>query len=1564
MIARSAFFSVLVVGLIFIFSFIPRLIIQDDFQEVIKEKLKNFNRQVPQEKLYLQLDKPFYKPGEDIWLYAFLVNGTDHKPSNVSQVIYVELINPKGNVEYTLQLPVLHKGGSKGDFHLGENAAGGMYKIRAYTKWMKNFGEDQYFEKTIQVQKVSTPKLLLKLDFEKEAYGPSDKVVGKFEAKDLQNAPLSFKELDFTVHLQGKIYKELKGRTDGKGKADLEFVLPADLESNDGLLNIIVQHDGKKEAISRSIPIILNKIDLQFFPEGGNLVENVPGKIAFKALNEFGKPADVAGEVLDETDKVVQSFESYHQGMGAFSFTANAGEKYRVRITNPRNIRQQYDIPSAAPKGYTLSVEKVGNDKIELKFHVPIAKEVYLVGQFRGEIYYSQRIMAKEGFNQELIDVKNFPIGIAQFTLFDYNHLPKCERLIFLNQEKNLKVQISSNKKKYRPGEKVELTIQTFDQDDIPVSASLALSVVNDQLLTFADDKQDNIVSYLLMSSDLKGKIEEPSFYFKKEEPKAAFALDYLLMTQGWRRFTWEEVLHDTPQITILPEKFGMLSGQVIHNSTQKPEKAKVTLFEISHGRRSVQVETREDGTFDFLNLDPRFPVQLFVEGQSKNRNNLRLLLNQEQYNLIESPSIERKDVSSPSCMWAWPDAVVYEVPDEEEIVENVEITFTADNPENIEYSNAPMVTMTEDVKSLSEVVVVGYGTTSRSDITGAVEHISAESLTGNLPRMSVEQALQGRVSGLHISQKSGEAKYVQVRGLNHLAFQGDPLYVLDGFPLSGNLNENFSITGNISAEDIHSIVVMKSPEATAVYGSSASGGAIVITTRRESSWNDFTLSIKKKGISNVYLPARKFTPVREFYTPEVKVKDSEADRTDFRSTVYWDPAVKTDRKGEAKISFYNTDEISAFKVIAEGISSSGLPGREEYEYFTSLPLTFDAKVPAYMTFEDVVHVPVFLKNNTDTVLQGNLQLDIPACLSIEPFSNTVSLKPEESVVLYITAKVLSKAGNHNLKISFTGNSYHDALSLPIEVQAKGFPTEASFSGNDLSKAFSFNISEPMPGSLKASFKAYPDVIEDLMAGIESIIREPYGCFEQVSSSTYPNVLALQYLRETKTLNKEVEEKALKYIDSGYKKLAAYETKHHGFEWYGATPPHEGLSAFGLMEFLEMQQVYKGVSEDMINRTKNWLLSRKEGDGNFKQNRGKYGFSAASKNVNNAYLVYALSEAGIKDLKKEYELAYQEALSSEDAYRMALLKLASFNLNETTNAKTLKSALIKQIQRNSLGNLNAEHSIVISYGKSLQVETASLIFLAMLREQEPDIVHLQQLLDYIISSRSHGGFGSTQATILALKAITEYAKFSQKTADGGKISVFHNNKLIDSKVYAKNTRGDIVMDGIEHYMQEGSQTFKVIFDDTKEALPYSMNVSWASYKPNSHNECKVKLQTLLSDKETQTGKTVRLTTILTNTTHSGLPMTVALIGIPSGLSLQPWQLKELQEKGKFDYYEVLKNYVVFYYRELGPGAIHQIDLDLKAEVPGTYQGPASSAYLYYTNEFKDWTGGLNVEVLR
>src|SRR5690606_32694482 len=385
-------------------------------------------------------------------------------------------------------------------------------------------------------------------------------------------------------------------------------------------------------------------------------------------------------------------------------------------------------------------------------------------------------------------------------------------------------------------------------------------------------------------------------------------------------------------------------------------------------------------------------------------------------------------------------------------------------------------------------------------------------------------------------------------------------------------------------------------------------------------------------------IPNVSYYRAREFAAPNYQNQQDVEVRTDFRSTIFWDGNVEVGNNGQATIEFFNSDEVTSFRTIVEGVGV-GMVGRAEYTHFTQLPFSMSVKVPSQVVFGDKIEIPLTLKNTTNKDVVGNLTVTSPKgfkVLNVETGNQMLAANTTKTI--YLSYEVLNEIGEDNLEISFKANGLKDAFVQPIKIGPKGFPVSIAFSGQDLSKTYSVSLSDVVDGSLQASLTAYPNVVNDLMKGIESIIREPSGCFEQTSMSNYPNIMAMSYMKETGMDNPELFASIDQKLDRGYKRLTSYETKEKGYEWFGSSPGHEALTAYGLMQFNDMKHVYADVSSEMVMRTSKWLMSRKDGKGEFKKNpRALDQFGRASEEVTNAYIVYALSEANYSEINKELE---------------------------------------------------------------------------------------------------------------------------------------------------------------------------------------------------------------------------------------------------------------------------------------------------------------------------------------
>ena len=482
------------------------------YQLFSKKVLSDYQK----EKVYAQTNHVFFKPGEELFYKVSVVNAQNNAPSFLSKIVSVEIIDPSGIVVNKRKLQVLN-GYAKGNFYFPEDVKGGIYKLRVYTNYMQNEVGKNYFEKELTVQKTSSPRILMKLDFPKKGLSAGEEVIADFSLKNLSNDVIPFYQFTYEVYIAGKEVLKNEVSTNKEGKIQLKFNLPKDLETTDVLLNIRVNYDGFKESISRNVPVTLNIVDLFFFPEGGSLANNISTKIAFKALNEFGQPVDVKGELLDENQQKISEFEAYKFGMGKFDFTPRNGKKYFVKIFQP-NISKLFELPSANDNSVVLNAEKI-DGKIILKIQSNEIQNLKLVGNFRNKEVFSKEFSLHQ---KEVIqlDEKDFPSGICRFTILNKENIPLCERVIYLNKSREMQVKITPNKNSFIPREKVELNIETLDEKGKPIAANLGLSVIDDKLWTYADDKQNTIFSWLQMDSEIAGKIEEPSFYLDRKSTR------------------------------------------------------------------------------------------------------------------------------------------------------------------------------------------------------------------------------------------------------------------------------------------------------------------------------------------------------------------------------------------------------------------------------------------------------------------------------------------------------------------------------------------------------------------------------------------------------------------------------------------------------------------------------------------------------------------------------------------------------------------------------------------------------------------------------------------------------------------------------------------------------------------------------------------------------------------------------------------------------------------------------------------------------------------------------------
>jgi len=1446
-------------------------------------------------RIYIQVDKPLYKPGETVWIKTWDLMARDLGGKHGNKGIRYQLVSPKGAVVLRKERVQESNGVASNDFVIPEGVQGGEYQVRAIS-----FDGHQE-ERPIIVSSYEPPRIKKKLEFVRKAYGAGDEVTATIEVKRPTGEPLVRHPLVAAIRLDGQDLPRVRLKTNDQGGGLVKFKLPGTIEIGDGLLTVLVKEGGVTESVSKRIPIVLKKLQFAMFPEGGQLVAGLPGRVYIEAKNMIGKPADVEGRVKDDHGNTVATFKSYHHGMGRFDIRPATGRRYTAEITKPVGITEQYDLPAAVDQGCTLASfdDFDGQDRaLRVAVSCKEQRKVHVVGMLRENLIDSATVQVAGGGKHAVVYLQskdpkiNEAQGIARVTVFDEELNPLAERLVYRNRRNLLGVKVKAHKKTYAPRDQVTLNVTTTDHHGQPVPAELALSVVDDTVVSFADDKTGHMLSRLYLEPELQDKVEEPNIYFDLKEKKSAVAMDLLMGTRGWRKFEWRKVLHPAPALADVLGSIGTGGGAGLGDM----EGALAGLDGIGIakggegglGRRGAGrgAGGAKLGKMKKRNGGDRHARRGNGGGVRKKAKRARggpagRAAGPPRKPARHRPAARRPAAHEPAAppppraALAAPEAVAEAEP-------------PADRP---------------------------------------ARRAKREEAKEKAPMEEQARARRRAVAQDRVANK-GLLKVLGAEDDN-----GERPDVLGGGGKAADLDEAF--------RDVRGVGTAKTDKDWA--GAATRSGAA-----------------RKR-------PRNAWAPVRVFPAPQYGgVHDGP--RTDFRETIHWAPDVKTGRDGQTTLTLYLSDAITSFRIFTEGVSG-GFAGRDETVIRSSLPFSMNVKLPVATSAGDRLELPLTLTNETNKPLDVNVGASFGELLDLEQAADgqrTVKLKAGERQSLYYKVKVREGArGKSEVSFSASAGSLVDEFHRTVTVEQVGFPQETSRSGQVKEKVgHEIDLGEAVPGTVTASLRVYPSPVSTMVSGLNAMLRQPTGCFEQASSSNYPNVMVMRYLKEHDVADVGLMQRSQRLLDSGYRKISGFECKQRGYEWFGGDPGHEALTAYGLLEFADMRRVYGGVDKVMLDRTAAWLLARRDGQGGYKRNkRALDSFGRASPEVTDAYITYSMAEAGYRDLEREIEKQARLARDTQDAYLLALAANTMLRLAEHKAEGKSAADRLSGMQEKSGAWTKADHSITRSGGKNLHVETTALAMMALLRAGGHG-AGVRKAVGWLRRNRGgYGNWGATQATVLGLKAMAEYARVMRRAHSPGTVVVQVNGQEVARKGYKAGRRKPLIFTDIGAAFKAGRNEV-VLLHDGKGELPYSLAVEFRSAKPASAAEAVADLQTSIERQRVKMGENVRVTATVRNKTDQGQPMTLARIGLPGGLAFQTWQLKELKDKKLIAFYETRPREVVLYLRQLKPGETRELPLDLVATVPGEYTGPASRAYLYYTDEHKDWTDPIRIAVTK
>jgi type II secretory pathway pseudopilin PulG len=683
-----------------------------------------------------------------------------------------------------------------------------------------------------------------------------------------------------------------------------------------------------------------------------------------------------------------------------------------------------------------------------------------------------------------------------------------------------------------------------------------------------------------------------------------------------------------------------------------------------------------------------------------------------------------------------------------------------------------------------------------------------------------------------------------------------------------------------------------------------------------------------------------------------------------FPETLLWRPELITDDNGEASIDIDLADSITSWRLTTSAVSAQGRLGASQTEIEVFQPFFVDLNLPHALTRGDEVSVPIVVYNYLDEPQSVRIAVnDADWFESLDETEQDVELAA--GAVNSVTFRLRAKGvGRHSLRITARGETVADAIERVVEVEPDGRRVEEVHNGS-LQQPVTIDIFAPdeaAPGSVKAFVKLYPGNFSQLVEGLDGIFARPHGCFEQTSSTTYPNVLALDYLLRTGKSAPQVEAKARQYIHLGYQRLLTFETPGGGFDWFGDRPANRTLTAYGLMEFQDMARVHD-VDPRLVSRTRQWLLEQQNAGGSWSPEghrlhedpTGGRGDDPARLGAT-AYIAWAAFNGRPRGGEADAALAYLRSHRPDriaSPYILALVSNALLSIDPSgREARAYLDRLDTIKQTSSDGKLAwweqqpGGRTTFYGAGRAGDIETSATAALAMLRaKRHPKTAG--QVLAWLVSQRdARGAWYSTQGTVLALKALIHGSRASIGDAER-RVEIRLDGKPLRTITIPPSEADVVTQVDISDDLTPGPHRV-TLTDRAGDAPGYQLAFRYhvtEDSKPEPDPPLSIAVR--YGKLELTVGDTIPVDVTVTNNTSAVLPMVVADLPIPAGFRLDGDDLARLVRSRNIAKYEVTPRSVIVYLRRLSPDAPLQLRYQLRAAMPVKVTTQPAAAYEYY-----------------
>jgi uncharacterized protein YfaS (alpha-2-macroglobulin family) len=1445
-------------------------------------------------KLMLSSDKPLYQPGQTIHLRALALRRPDLKPVADGESL-LTIADPQGNIIFKHRGRTSRFGIVSADCPLATEILEGNYQVNC------RIGDTES-QLTLPVEKYVLPKFKVALTLDKSYYQPGDAVKGTVQADYFFGKAVAGGHVNIaaqTVDVEVTNISQSQIKIPVNGKVEFDFMLPESLvgreqDNGDATIQVVaevVDTADQKHAVAEKRTVTAHPLRIEVIPEAGTPVKGLPNTVYVLATYADGRPAQSTVTFNGEP-----SFTTSPLGVGKFEVTPQ-GDVLNMHVTavdaDGLKVQKQIHLTCGATSSdFILRTDRSvyrGGDSIHLAALGGGVEPVFVDILKDRQTLLTQTIDMQNGHGEATIDLPPDGFGTIELNAYRFNDagLPVMKtRTLYVDAANQLKVKVERDADEYRPGGTAKLSFTLTDDAGKPTPGALSLAAV-----------------------------DEAVFHVLKQRPGLEgtfFNLEQELLEPVYAIYPWSPFAGRGPA---LPPDDAQL---VLRNELERALFSETARPVDVRGLNMFATGNSNDGGFGgFGSEGSRFIVDSEVDG---------------------IPNAGRRSGPDSSRMAS---------------------------PISLALSTYPA-----KFQQLLAAKIHG----ERQAVRGWVLLLIAFGVVAGLTLLYAMPLF-----GLGVVARTGI-----LIGALVIGFMVTSVLMLS---MAGGEKSAMVMTGAVEVFEANLPLV---------FDASGSLGGIGAMAGEE-------VAAGEEG------PA----PLRV--------------RQQFPETLLWQPQLITDDNGRATLEVPLADSITNWRLSASAVSAAGQLGAIQDGVRVFQPFFVDLNLPVALTRNDEVSIPVVVYNylsepqtvelvleqdewfellpaargvagdeairdldsaavaelpNDEGKDQGNATPQANAAAdkrgAAAPTTIRIELKPNEIKATNFRLKA-KQVGQHKLQAtarSITRAGIADALRRDIAIEPEGRAVEVVQNGS-LTEPVEMALTVPeeaIPGSAKAIVKLYPSTFSQLVEGLDAIFQRPYGCFEQTSSTTYPNILALDYLRTMKKSAPEVEAKARQYIHLGYQRLMGFEVTHEGvrggFDWFGGPPAKLTLTAYGLLEFTDMAKVHD-VDPALIERTRAWLMSQRQPDGSWKADVHTLheGVAAGVQRSNDrdlattAYVAWAVfgsaatPQAANPDVNAKLTLNYllaQDASKIESPYVLAMLANAIVSIDpENAAVKPLLVRLdgLKKIDPSGKKIWwempQQAETCFYGAGQSGHIEVTALATLAMIEAKHAPAT-IRNALNWLVEQKDpRGTWHSTQATILALKALLKGTASPVGAESPRTLDLLVDNQIVQTITIPVDQSDVMQQVNLSTHFASGKHTLKLV-DRTGAGTGFQ--VTFRHHLPEEPAEKPsepLQIGIVYDKTKLSVNDVVTATATVTNAMSVEAPMVILDLPIPAGFRMETDGLRDMVAQGQIAKFQQNARSTVVYLRSLKPGETLTLTYELQATMPVKLTVPAPVAYEYY-----------------